>query len=50
MEATWKLVVAAHIRSGGKPKDLKMDKTIVRKGKLEDKNKPYNPELFRVKQ
>ena len=41
MEATWKLVVEEHLRSGGKLEDLKMDRTFTRKGRMEDKNKPY---------
>ncbi len=41
MEATWKLVVEEHLRRGGKLEDLKMDKTFTRKGRMEDKNKPY---------
>jgi len=41
MDAAWKLVVEEHLRRGGKPQDLKMDKTFTRKGRMEDKNKPY---------
>lgn len=41
MEVVWQLVVEEHLKRGGRLEDLKMNKSFTRKGRMEDKNKPY---------